>query len=181
MTTTKASFRLPVKFRHQKLLKELTVHRFALRETISACCRLPLVLFFGIAAGSRCAEPAQAATTDRAETDGDTPVDEAAKQQAVAAKDAPFARLSGRWTEVIDHDDPVADIGVCSREAAALLVRRQPVEQKSCEALADLFFVSGNGVGTGCGVVVCMMFITGTNDDMRKWGLLADMRKDCDC
>ncbi len=48
------------------------------------------------------------------------------------------------------------------------------------EAFADLLFVSGNGVGTGCGVVACMDFIAGANDDVREWGVFADMLKDRD-
>ena len=50
----------------------------------------------------------------------------------------------------------------------------------SCEAFADLLFVSGNDVGTGCGVVVRVEFMAGTNDDVGEWGVFADMLKDRD-
>ena len=48
------------------------------------------------------------------------------------------------------------------------------------EAFADLLFVSGNGVGTGCGVVVRVEFVAGTNDDVGEWGVFANMFKDRD-
>lgn len=47
-------------------------------------------------------------------------VGEAAKQTAIDAKDALFARLSGRLTEVISQDGSAAAIEVCSREAATI-------------------------------------------------------------
>jgi hypothetical protein len=43
-----------------------------------------------------------------------------AQSKALAAKDALFARLSGRLTEVMKAEGPAATIEVCSREAAEI-------------------------------------------------------------
>lgn len=70
------------------------------------------------AVGCQRSQPPHPASADPVDADGEVLIDEAAKQKAVAAKDALFTRLSGRLSEVIRQDGPAAAIEVCSREAA---------------------------------------------------------------
>lgn len=63
------------------------------------------------------AQQTQESPTSAATTELSVP-SAAAKEKAVAAKDALFQRLSGRLIEVMQTEGPAAAIAVCSREAA---------------------------------------------------------------
>ena len=78
-----------------------------------------ILLIFG-PIGCQRSPPPETATNEKIEQPDEQHFDDVAIQKAIAAKDALFARLSGRLTEVMSADGPVAAISVCSREAPAI-------------------------------------------------------------
>ena len=82
------------------------------RNVFRACSVIALLAALGCDSNS---------TPQSNQTEGGTvvasTVPEAAKERAIAAKDALFAKLSGRLMEVMQADGPVKAIEVCSQEA----------------------------------------------------------------
>lgn len=82
--------------------------------------RSSAIVVIVVLSGCQRSQPSQTARNTKSQTESTTSVDNAAKQKALAAKDALFARLSGRLREVMSTGGPAAAIGVCSREAPGL-------------------------------------------------------------
>lgn len=90
------------------------------QSTMKPLVRLSAILLITGLIGCQQSQPPQTATNEKSEQPDADQVDDTAKQKAITAKDALFAKLSGRLIEVMSTDGPAAAISVCSREATAI-------------------------------------------------------------